>query len=140
MDHRPALGANGRTGRRSGDERRLARLTRLARLLDARFRLPGTGIRFGIDGLVGLLPGIGDAATAALSLYVVAEGWRLGVRTGTLLRMLGNIAIDLVAGTIPLIGDIADIGWKANLRNIRLIERDIERRAPKHHGRHPASR
>jgi hypothetical protein len=93
--------------------------------MDARFRLPGTGWQFGLDGLVGLIPGIGDAATTLVSLYIVAQAWRLGVRKRTLARMIGNIVLDFLVGTMPVAGDLFDFVWKANLRNLRLARQDL---------------
>ena len=106
-----------------------ASLTGLSQWLDSRFRIPFIGWRIGLDGLVGLIPGVGDAATAALSAYIVLEGWRLGVRKRTLARMAGNAGLDLLLGSVPLIGDLFDIAWKANVRNIELIRRDLADRA-----------
>lgn len=99
--------------------------------MDSRFGIPGTSWRFGIDGLVGLIPGIGDAAGALVSLYIVAEARRLGVRKSTLFKMVVNIALDAVAGAVPIIGDLFDFGWKANQRNVRLMERDLVGRTVK---------
>lgn len=109
----------------AGTVGRVERLRRLARLLDAAVRIPGIGARVGLDGIVGLVPGIGDAATAALSLYIVLEARRLGVPKAALARMLANVAIDTLAGTVPLLGDIFDVAWKANLRNIGIIEQHM---------------
>lgn len=103
-------------------DRRLARIGKVADLLDARFRLPGTGIRFGADSLVGLIPGIGDTATAAVSAWIVYEAWQLGLPPHKLGRMAANVAVDAVIGTVPLVGDLFDLGWKANLRNARIIQ------------------
>ena len=100
------------------------RLQRLARLWDAAIRLPG-GITVGLDPLVGLVPGIGDAAGAIVSGYIVLEAARLGVPAPTLLRMLVNIAIDALVGAVPVLGDVFDIGWKSNLMNVALIERHV---------------
>ncbi len=105
----------------------LHRLSRLADLLDTRFRVPGTNWRFGFDGIVGLIPGIGDTASALVSLYIVAEAWRLGVRKRTIARMLGNVALDSLIGAVPVAGDLFDIIWKSNAKNIRLAERDLQR-------------
>lgn len=85
-------------------------------------RVPGTRFRFGLDALIGLIPGVGDTAGAAVSAYVLLEAGRLGIPRATLLRMAGNVAIEAVVGTIPLLGDLFDAGWKANLRNLRLVE------------------
>ncbi len=107
----------------------LHRLERLAYLLDARYRLPGTRFRFGWDGIVGLVPGIGDVATSALSAYIVYEAWRLGTPRGTLARMLGNLGFDGLVGAVPILGDLFDIGYKANLRNVRLLHRHLSAHA-----------
>lgn len=103
------------------DDKAVARLSRLARWLDTRYRIPGTDFRVGMDGLIGLIPGIGDTLTALLSLYLLAEGRRLGLRTPVLLKMLANVAVDYLLGAIPLFGDVFDIAWKANLKNVELI-------------------
>lgn len=105
----------------------LERLRRLARTLDSSFRVPGTRFRFGLDGLIGLVPGVGDGASFAVSLYFLGTAHRMGVRKRTLVRMLWNLGVDFVVGAIPLIGDLFDFGWKANLRNMELIERDLAR-------------
>jgi hypothetical protein len=102
---------------------RLRRLRRIAWVIDAALRLPGTRFRFGLNSLIGLPPGVGDAAMAVTSLYFVFEAVRLGAPRGILFRMLGNIAIEAVLGAVPLIGDLLDVAWKANLRNIELLER-----------------
>jgi hypothetical protein len=110
-----------------GDARsaRVRRIHTLARLLDEKFRVPGTGFRFGLDSLVGLIPGLGDLSTSAVSLYLVFEARRLGLPKRVLLRMAANTGIDFVVGAIPLIGDLFDFGFKANLRNARLLERHL---------------
>lgn len=99
-----------------------SRLRALAHLLDDSIRVPGTQMRFGVDALIGLIPGFGDAAGAAISAYLLLEAGRLGVPRPTLLRMAGNVALEAVVGTVPLLGDLFDAGWKANLRNLRLME------------------
>ncbi|MGR3571585.1 DUF4112 domain-containing protein [Brevirhabdus sp.] len=106
----------------------LRRLDRLAQLLDSRFRIPGTGIRFGLDGLIGLVPGLGDLATLAPSAYLLVQANRLGVSKATMLRMAGNTGIDFAIGAVPLLGDIFDIGFKANNRNVALLRADLENR------------
>lgn len=106
----------------------LARLERLARLLDASIRVPGTRYTIGVDALVGLLPGVGDALTAAVGLWIVHRSRRAGASRATLVRMLGNVGVDLVAGTVPVAGDLFDAVYKANLRNVRLLAADIESR------------
>jgi hypothetical protein len=107
---------------------RLLRLDRLADLLDTRFRIPGTPIRFGLDGIIGLVPGLGDAAGAVLSLYILIESRAMGASWWAIARMLLNIGIDFLVGLIPILGDIFDIGWKANRRNVALLRRHLARR------------
>jgi hypothetical protein len=95
----------------------------LARLLDSRFRVPGTGLRFGVDGLLGLVPGVGDAAGLALSTYVIAQAVGLGARGSTVGRMVANVVLDAVFGSIPVLGWAWDFWFKANNRNVALLER-----------------
>lgn len=106
-------------------QQRVARLQRLAELWDSAFRIPGTSVRVGLDPIVGLVPGIGDVAGALVSAYIVLEAARFDVPGTTLLRMLANVAIDALLGTVPVIGDIFDVGWRANLRNVALIEHHL---------------
>jgi hypothetical protein len=94
----------------------------LARLLDSAFRIPGTGVRVGADSIFGLVPVVGDLAGAALSGYIVLASARLGAPPSTLLRMLINIGIDTVVGSVPLLGDMFDAGWRANIRNVELLD------------------
>ena len=105
----------------SQDEARLKRVRLLSRLLDEQFRIPGTTYRVGLDGLLGLIPGVGDAAGALLSTYILYEAMRLGAPSTVLLRMVANIGIDTVGGAIPVVGDIFDIAWKANKKNAALL-------------------
>ncbi|MBC7281998.1 DUF4112 domain-containing protein [Hoeflea sp.] len=106
-------------------ERELAQLDRLAKALDSRFRLPGTPIRFGLDTLVGLIPGIGDTLMAAPSAWIIWRAYRMGIRRRHLTRMLANSGLDYVIGSIPVIGDIFDVGFKANLRNIAILREEL---------------
>ena len=108
----------------------LERLAHLARTLDSRFRIPGTDFRIGLDGLIGLIPGIGDTLAALPSAYLIVRGHQLGARRSTLGRMALNTGIDYVIGTIPLVGDIFDIGFKGNLRNIDLLRADFGEAVP----------
>ncbi len=101
---------------------RLARLRWLARLMDAQFVLPGTRFRFGVDALIGLAPVAGDVLTGLLSLYVVWEARNLGAPPALLARMLGNVAIEVAGGAVPVLGDLFDAAFKANLRNVALLE------------------
>ena len=102
-------------------EERVARLDALATLLDTAFILPGTNVRFGFDALIGLVPGIGDAITTAISLYIVHEARQLGAPAPLILRMLANVALDGFVGAVPLVGDAFDVLWRANRRNVRLL-------------------
>lgn len=95
----------------------------MAHWLDDKFRIPGTNLRFGLDGLVGLIPGVGDFATSVASLLIVGAAWRSGAPGGLLVRMVANIGLELVLGTIPVIGDAFDFAWKANRKNLRLLRR-----------------
>jgi hypothetical protein len=111
----------GRGGRLLGDER----LRQLEVLLDEAFVIPGTGIRFGLDGIIGLVPGLGDMLAGLLSLIIPLAAWIRGVPYITLVRMLMNVSIGLLIGTVPVLGDAFDIFWKANRRNYRLLTRSI---------------
>lgn len=105
------------------DAARLRRMQRLARLLDTAVRLPGTQFRVGADGLIGLIPGIGDLAGGAFAAYIIVEAARLGLPRHVLLRMLANLGLDMAVGSVPLLGDIFDMAFKANRRNVNLVER-----------------
>jgi len=107
------------------DRRRLEALQRWANLLDAAFGIPGTGIRFGIDALVGLIPGAGDALAGLFSATILLQGARFGVPRLVLVRMVFNALVDVVVGAVPFLGDLFDVGWKANLRNVRLLDRFV---------------
>ena len=107
--------------------RELERLRTLSRLLDNAFVIPGTRYRIGLDGIVGLVPGIGDAIGAIFSLYIIFQAARMGVPKATLARMLGNVGVDTIVGEIPLLGDLFDVGFKSNIRNMSLIEQHVQR-------------
>jgi Domain of unknown function (DUF4112) len=100
---------------------RLQRLRTFAWLLDGSIRLPG-GISFGIDPLIGLIPGLGDAIGALLSIFIVAEARALGASRSLIVRMIGNVILDTLVGTVPIVGDLFDFAFKANLRNVALLE------------------
>ena len=108
-------------------EQRLARLDALAKLLDVAFILPGTNIRYGIDGLIGLIPVVGDIITTAISLWLVREARALGAPWHLTMRMLGNVALDGVVGAVPLVGDAFDVMFRANVRNVRLLRRWMDK-------------
>ena len=98
----------------------------LSHVLDDWFRVPGTSIRFGLDGIIGLVPGLGDIIGGLASTIIVVAAWVRGVPYITLVRMVVNIGIEVLLGTIPLLGDAFDIAWKANRRNYALIVRHLE--------------
>jgi Domain of unknown function (DUF4112) len=100
-------------------------LQKLEFLLDEAFRIPGTQVRFGIDGVVGIIPGFGDVVAGLLSLVIPLAAWIRGLPYITLIRMLVNLAIGVLVGSIPLFGDIFDIAWKTNRRNYRLLTRHL---------------
>lgn len=109
------------------DPRSLERLRRLGNLLDNSIRVPGTNFRFGLDTIIGLVPGVGDLAGGALSLYIVVEAARLGVPRPLLARMGYNVAVDALVGAVPILGDLFDAGFKANLRNLALVQQHVDR-------------
>lgn len=115
------VAAAARTPHPDAVHRRRARLVALARLMDHSVRIPGLGLRIGLDPILGLVPGIGDAAGALISLYIVIEGVRLGASPRQVVMMLANIGIDLAAGAVPILGDIFDIAFKANTRNLAIL-------------------
>ena len=108
-------------------EQRLKRLEALAKLLDIAFVLPGTNIRYGIDGIIGLIPVVGDIIATALSLFLVREARALGAPWHVVARMLGNVAVQGVVGTVPVAGDAFDVLFRANMRNARILRRWLER-------------
>ena len=108
-------------------EERLARLETIAKLLDVAFIVPGTNIRYGIDGLIGLIPVIGDIITTAISLWLVREARTLGAPWHITARMLANVAVDGVVGLVPVAGDAFDVMFRANVRNVRMLKRWMDR-------------
>lgn len=109
--------------------RRLQRLRSLAWLLDRSIPIGGRW-RIGLDPIIGLVPGAGDWIGSALSLYVLYEGARLGLPFGALLRMAGNILIEAIVGTVPLLGDLFDFAWQANSRNLAVVEQEYRPALP----------
>lgn len=103
-------------------QERMARLRSIAWLLDNSIPLPG-GYRIGIESVIGLIPGVGDAIGAVLSAYIVNEARALGAPRSVLLRMTGNIMLETVIGAVPIVGDLFDMGFKANMRNLALLDR-----------------
>ena len=100
-----------------------ARIDRLEYLLEGAIRIPGLGTRIGADALIGLVPGVGDAAMAAMGLYLVWEARNLGASRLMLARMLGNVGVDAMIGSVPLAGDVFDVFFRSNSRNLKLIKR-----------------
>lgn len=108
-------------------EQRIARIEAIAKLLDIAFVVPGTNIRYGIDGLIGLIPVVGDIITTAISLWLVREARALGAPWYLTARMLGNVAVDGVVGIVPFAGDAFDVMFRANMRNVRLLRRWLDK-------------
>ena len=102
--------------------RALRHMDHLARLMDAQFRIPGTGFRFGLDSLIGLIPGAGDLSTFAVSGYMLVIMAQNGASGYVLARMTLNILIDAIFGSVPILGDLFDLAFKANMRNMRLMQ------------------
>lgn len=101
-------------------------IRRLVSMMDESFRVPILGKRFGWDAVLGLVPFVGDAVGAMVASYVVYRAWRIGVPNATLAKMAGNVLVDFLVGDIPLIGDLFDFVFKANRRNLDLLERHLE--------------
>jgi len=108
-------------------KRDLEHLDRLSGLLDSKYRIPGTPIRFGWDSILGLIPGVGDAASLLPSGYLIFKARRLGARKRTIGRMAINTGLDVVIGAIPILGDIFDLAFKANNRNINLLKSELKK-------------
>ncbi len=108
-----------------GRMRHAERVRAMARVLDTAVRVPGTPVRFGLDAVLGLIPGVGDVVGAAASGYIVLAAARLGAPAPVLVRMLLNVGIDTLVGTVPLFGDVFDLGWRSNTRNVALLERHL---------------
>jgi len=117
----------------SDDEATLAHLRGLSRVLDGAVGIPGTHLRIGLDPIIGLIPGFGDWIGSLLAGYIVIRAAGLGVSGPTVLRMFGNLAVDALVGTVPVLGDIFDLGFRANERNLRLL--DAHMAAPGRRGR-----
>lgn len=108
-------------------EEQLAQLEWIADLLDSRFVIPGTDIRFGLDGVIGLVPIAGDLISAMISLYLISRAAELGLSPWVKLRMVWNVALDTVVGAVPVLGDMFDVSYKSNRRNIALAKRYLAR-------------
>lgn len=109
----------------------LARLRRLAQTMDSAFTLPIVNVRMGWDSILGFVPVVGDTLALLPSAYILKESHRMGAPKGVLARMLVNTGVDYVIGSIPLVGDLFDIGWKSKLRNVDLLEKHLRREGAK---------
>jgi hypothetical protein len=112
------------------DARSRARLEAIADLLDSRWHIPGTGIRFGADALLSLLPGLGPVVSTAISAYLIWASRRLGISTGTVLRMIGNVGLDALISAVPVAGPVGDVFFRANRRNMALLRKHIVQKFP----------
>jgi hypothetical protein len=121
--HHGRNGPHGSAPIDTGDPRRLEALRRWAVLLDSYFRVPGTRIRFGLDAVIGLVPGLGDLSAPLFAAVLIVTGVRMRLPVIVQARMVLNAAIDMVFGLVPVVGDVVDIAWKANLKNLALLER-----------------
>ena len=123
--HTPMFDAIKASGPSRADS--VARVEALSHLLDSAFQIPGTNHRVGIDALLGLIPGIGDLVSTALASYIIWEAKQLGLPRWKIARMIGNVAIDTTVGAIPFAGDLFDVAFKANRRNMRILRDHLER-------------
>lgn len=103
----------------------IEKLDKLATYLDSRYRIPGTNMRFGWDAIFGVLPFVGDVATLGPSSYLVFKAWKLGARKRTIVRMGMNTGLDFLIGSVPLVGDVFDMVYKANRRNFAILRREL---------------
>jgi hypothetical protein len=127
MNRTNTFGVSFDTLRSPSRAERIARLDALATLLDTAFVVPGTQIRFGLDALIGLVPGIGDVITTAMALYLVNEARALGAPRLLVARMVANVALDGLVGAVPLVGDAFDVAFRANRRNMALLRDHLDR-------------
>ena len=108
---------------------KLARLELIATIMDTAFAIPGTRIRLGADAAIGLVPGVGDVIAQAVAAYLIYEAHQLGLPKHKLLRMGGNVLADLVFGSVPVFGDLFDMFWRANKRNMKILRDHVERQS-----------
>jgi uncharacterized protein DUF4112 len=106
---------------------RLEQLRAVARLMDSQFQIPGTNIQVGLDALLGLVPGLGDLISSAVSVWLIREARRMGASRWLVARMVWNVVVDTTIGAVPVVGDAFDVVWKANRKNIELLSRHLER-------------
>lgn len=112
----------------SETQRRLHRVDKIAWVMDAAVRIPGTKIRLGLDSVIGLIPGIGDIASIAIGAVLFREAVKLEASAGTLIKMVGNLAVDALVGIIPIFGDLFDVAFRANARNAKLLAKHVRER------------
>ena len=117
-----------------GQARRLEALRKVAHLLDSALQVPGTSARFGLDPILGLIPGLGDLVSPLFTLGVILQARDFGVPGVVLLRMIFNVAIDTIVGFVPLVGDLFDFAWKSNNMNLALLEQHAEELRPASRG------
>lgn len=106
-------------------------IKQLARLMDNQFQIPGTGISFGFDAILGVIPVAGDVAGGAISLYLIGKAVKHGAPAGLVVRMAANAGIDLAAGSVPIVGDLFDVAWQANRMNVNLLDAYLREQANK---------
>lgn len=109
----------------------VARLDALAKLMDSAIAVPGTRLRIGLDSVIGLVPGIGDIASALISSYIIWEARQLGVPRWKIARMIANTALDTTVGAIPVVGDVLDVFYKSNRRNLKILRDHLDREGAK---------
>ncbi len=114
-------------GKETSQADRLEQIERLTHLLDEAFRVPGTNFRVGWDTLIGLVPGLGDVATTAISTYLIYQAHQMGASKWVLTRMAGNVGLDFLVGAVPILGDMFDAAFKSNRRNARLLARQLRK-------------
>ena len=115
----------------------LARITMLARTMDSLYAIPGTKIRLGLDAIFGLVPIAGDLISQAISTYIIWEARQLGVSKLTMARMFANTLVDTMIGAVPLAGDVFDVAFRANMKNLRILQRHLEKRGYRPAGSRP---
>lgn len=109
-------------------EASVARIEALSRVMDSAFAIPGTNVRLGLDAIIGLVPVLGDLVSQAISSYIIWEARKLGVSRFTMARMIGNTALDTLVGIIPFAGDAFDVLFRANMKNLALLKRHLEKK------------
>lgn len=113
---------------REPTEAALARIEALAWLMDSAFVLPGSNVRVGVDAILGLVPVLGDLISQAISSYIIWEARQLGVSRWTMWRMIANTLVDTVVGAVPVLGDAFDVAWRANMKNLALLKKELAKR------------